>query len=153
MKKLLITGAALLALTSFAGAQQQGTSTEQLPPPLPPIMTTGSTTVDLKVRTLRQEYEAKIKALQQEYLAKLKILIGERRDMRASSTEARKDAREEKKDDRKDMRASSTASSTIGGAMRPPKGLEHTDGKVKGTSTEGVPQGGGWGLLRKFLGF
>jgi hypothetical protein len=149
MKKLLITGAALLALTAGASAQQMGTSTDQLPPSLPPVMVTGSTTVDLKVRTLRQEYETKIKALQQEYLAKLKVLIGERKEMRASSTQARKDVKEEMKDTRQDMRASST-----GAAMRPPKGMEHTDGKVEGTSTEIKAEAKvqGWGLFKRFLG-
>jgi Skp family chaperone for outer membrane proteins len=148
MKKLFVSAVFAVSLVGFASAQQ-ASSTTDIPPALPPVITTGSSTVDNQVKTLRKEYEAKIKALQQEYLTKLKALIGERK-------EARKDAREEKKDDRKDMRASSTATTTAG-LPRPPKGPEHTDkpGKVEGTSTEGsnLPQGNAFGFLRRFLGF
>jgi hypothetical protein len=157
MKKLMVSAVFAASLLGFASAQD-ASSTGTVPLSLPSVVTTGSSTLDGQVRALRKEYDTKIKALQQEYLMKLKALIGERKDARASSTQARKDERkdmrEEKKDARQDMRASSTASSTLG-VPRPPKGPEHTEGKVEGTSTEGanLPQGNAFGFLKRFLGF
>jgi hypothetical protein len=159
MKKILISTALALSFVGLAQAQT-ATSTDQVPPALPPVITTGSSTVDNQVRALRKDYEAKIKALQMEYLTKLKALIGERkqekRDERASTTPKTDNGKhlgEEKR-----MMGTTTASGT---PMLPPKKNPAGDRgqmmgpRVEGTSTaEGNPgQGAVIRILRGFFGF
>jgi hypothetical protein len=152
MKKLLISAAFALSLAGVASAQTS-TSTDQVPPALPPVITTGSSTIDNQVKTLRKEYETKIKALQKEYLTKLKALIGER------------------KQERKDEHASSTRPMMGTSTNAGPKDRETNPGmpshpgqgengglrQVEGTSTVGnLGKDVKEGILRKtrrFLGF
>lgn len=95
MKKTLITGAIALSALSFAFAED-GAERQMAPRPMQgkaaagiaasgtrpmPQVTTGSSTVDMQIKALRQEMEAKIKAIQDEYNTKIKALIGDNRAM------------------------------------------------------------------------
>jgi len=135
MKKILISAAVALATFGIAGAQQ-ATTTDQMPPVLPPAITTGSSTLDAQIKVLRIEMEAKIKAIREEYQTKLKAIVGERRAVVASTTkQIRADVKEVRKDARaevKEVRANAKA-------------------EIRGTSTEGQPQGNAWGFFRKFF--
>lgn len=146
MKKIAISVALSLAALGVAGAMdapaQQG---EQAPPALPPVMTTGSSTLDAQIKALRQGYESQIKALRDEYASKLKALIGDKKPMMGTSTRPMKDGK-----------------GTMNGSTSPhmeDKRLlpSQAQGKVEGVTVEGqqngnVPKGNAWGFFKKFFG-
>lgn len=106
MKKTSITSAVILSAFMFASAQGTASSSvPAMPAALPPMITTGSSTVDAQVKALHREMEAKIKAVRDEYQVKLKAIIGERKAMIASSTkEIRKEVKEERKEVRQEVK-------------------------------------------------
>jgi hypothetical protein len=120
MKKFLITTALGLSALSLIHAQE--TTAEAMPQALPPMVTTGDTTVDQQIRTLHKEMEAKIKALRDEYQTKIKAIVGEKKPVivrpdgsTTTPKEARKEikeVRQELKMERKETQASTTASTT-----------------------------------------
>jgi hypothetical protein len=59
-------------------------------------MITGDPVIDGQVRTLKKEMDDKIKAIRSEYEAKIKTLIGEKKLVRASSTDMKRDDMREK---------------------------------------------------------
>lgn len=125
MKKTLITGAIALSAVAFAFAED-GAQRQMAPRPMQgkavagvaatgtrpmPQVTTGSSTVDMQIKALRQEMEAKIKAIQDEYNTKIKALIGDNRAMLvmpngATTTvpEGRHEINQERKDAQREMR-------------------------------------------------
>lgn len=142
MKKIVISSAIVFAAFSAVSAQTAAPA-EQMPLALPPVMTTGSSTLDNQIKALRQGYEAQIKSLREEYLSKLKTLVGEKKQMAGTSTRPMG----------KDVKG------LIGSDKRPmpqSKG-EPRKGVVEGASAEvpqneNVPQGNAWGFFKKFLG-
>ncbi len=119
MKKILITSAIAFSALSFAYAEDASTT----PPALPPVITTGSSTIDAQIRALRIEMEAKIKTVRDEYQAKLKAIIGSvkpvvTRPNGATTTvkEVRKEIKEVRKDNleaRKDARVQGESTTTV----------------------------------------
>ncbi len=105
MKKLVITTALTLSALSLTHAQ--GTASEVMPQALPPMVTTGDTTVDQQIRTLHREMEAKIKALRDEYQTKMKAIIGDKKPTIVrpdGSTTTPKEVRKEIKEVRQELK-------------------------------------------------
>ena len=124
MKKSLITTTLAISAIAFAFAEDGGvrpqmgkilapkrdggmmatTSRPGMPPH--PMMTTGSSTVDLQVKALREEMEMKIKAIQDEYEAKIKAIAPDMRPMIVrpdGSTTTVPEARHEENSERQNM--------------------------------------------------
>jgi hypothetical protein len=111
MKKTLIISAIALSALSYTFAQDaavtttaQASTTVPMPPALPPVITTGSSTIDAQIKSLRVEMEAKIKAIRDDYQARLKTIIGNRMPLTRpdGATTTVKEIRKEIKDVRKD---------------------------------------------------
>ncbi len=160
MKKIAISGMLVLAALGVVSASE-GTSSEQMPPLLPPMMTTGSSTLDAQIKTLRQGYETQIKALREEYMTKLKALVGDKKMMMGTSTRPMmKDGKNEEKDGKGHMMGSGSSTMMMGDRKPMQQGERHEmkQGEVEGVSTEmpqdsNLPQGNVvWGFFKKFLG-
>lgn len=110
MKKLFIVSLIALGASAFAGAEED---LRPMPVNAPPqaikaikavlatttrpammleenVPLTGDKMVDDKIKALVKERNDKLKAIHEEFQRKLKELIGERKDMRASTTDARR---------------------------------------------------------------
>ncbi|MEZ0209048.1 MAG: hypothetical protein ACAH17_02650 [Candidatus Paceibacterota bacterium] len=101
MKKTLIISALALSAFSYAFAEDASTT---MPAALPPVISTGSSTIDAQIKALRAEMETKIKALRDEYQVKLKAIIANAKTLRSQggATTTVKEIRKEIKDIRKD---------------------------------------------------
>lgn len=130
----------VVSALSFAAAQG-ATTTATTTPVLPPPVTTGDARIDVQIRTLNKEMEAKIRAIREEYQKKLKALIGERKILRASSTEARKELKKERKEDREEEREEVRGTSTMKIGLN--RGA---------TTTKASPNGNAWGFFLRFFG-
>lgn len=146
MKKLAIGVAVMLASFGAASAADT-TSNEQMPAALPPVMTTGSSTIDAQIKALRQSYESQIKTLREEYASKLKAIVGDKKPMMGTST---RPLGKDMKDGKEHVNGPTTPGD------RKPMPLQ---GKVEGTSVEGeaeqngaTPKGNAWGFFKKFFG-
>jgi FtsZ-binding cell division protein ZapB len=140
MKKLLISSMLVVSAITLTSAEEGTVRPVPVKAPMPGVkavkavlasstmpqmmddemraLLTGNKEVDDKIKALVAERNQKLKAIHEEFQTKLKALVGERKLIRASTTEKMKEMKDDMRERMKN--ASGTPVNASGTPMRPP---------------------------------